>query len=250
MIVVIPWESTLKDVQVDGGDARLTINVKTFQDGEQTSQEVSELFVRNGSTAETFFERHFEADRLGYVEISITADRSYFRKIYADHAYGVVVRSDGGNFNVNSSFKFSDPATIDMIRKAGLYCLVHPAQFVSRSKNVGNSTLIVNPFDGPIVARFSTGPGTEMRKRIAPRHVALISLGEIVEDDQWTCVLFTGNNRFPAWDVRHAYDDEKKINRVDHLEYYRGDLTLRPLPFRRFLWSRVKRSLRALGIQN
>ena len=90
------------------------------------------------------FERRYVGDGLGYTEIAITSNRPYFRKLFTEHAHTFIERPDGGLFNVTTMLKFSDPAIIDLMRRIGQFCLVHSGQYVSKARDIGNSTLIVN----------------------------------------------------------------------------------------------------------
>lgn len=242
--------NALQDVAADSGDARLSFHIEQFERGKSASHEAFEIAVAKGIPAQAIVDRRFAADELSYVEISITAERPYFRKILLEHVYSIVERPDGGNFNLIGAFKFSDRVIINLMRRIGQFCLVHPAHFVAKARNIGNSVLIINPFDGPILARLATAKGRDLKRRIAPHQATMIPLQELIDDDCWTCVLYTGNNRYPAWDVRHVYDDPSRVNRIDHLEYYRGDQTVRRLTAGPFLRSKVRRVLRALGMRH
>jgi hypothetical protein len=249
-VISINLANALRDIAADDGTAIITFGVQVFEDGKKVGGETFDLRANAKIPELEHFERRYVGNTLGYTEITITSDRPYFRKLLTEHAHTFIERPDGGMFNVTTMMKFSDPAMIDLMRRIGQFCLVHSGQYVSKENNIGNSTLIANPFDGPIVARLTTGNGKELRRRIGPREVAMIGLEQLIEDGEWTCVLFTGSNRYPAWDVRHAYDDRHRINRMDHLEYYRGDLTVRPVSVTSFLRSRVRRSLQSLGLRH
>ena len=243
-------ENTLADVAIDRGDAVLECHIEHFQNGKQIAEEKYSVPVAGGVPETLYIDRRFSGTGLGYAQISITADRPLFRKILTQHVYSFIERPDGGTFILNASYKFSDPLIIDLMRRVGRFCLVHPAHYVDPSMNAGNSTLIVNPFDGPIVARLATAGGQAMRRRIPPMSAELLPLDDLIDAGRWTCVLYTGNNRYPAWDVRHAHDDPNRINRIDHLEFFRGDLTVRRLAPATFVRAKARSAMRALGLCN
>jgi hypothetical protein len=249
-VILIDLANLLSDIAADDGRAVLTFEVQVFEGGRKVGEEKFSVDADAKKPDLPRFERRYVGNALGYTEITVTSDRPYFRKLLTEHAHTFIERPDGGTFNVTTMMKFSDPAMIDLMRRIGQFCLVHSGQYVSKQRNIGNSTLIANPFDGPIVARLTSGKGKELRRRIGPKDVALIGLDQLIDDDEWSCVLFTGSNRYPAWDVRHAYDDPNRINRMDHLEYYRGDLTMRPMSLPAMLRSRARRTLQALGLRN
>ena len=155
-----------------------------------------------------------------------------------------------GFFQYPRCNKFGDPVIVDSMRRLGELALVHPAQFVPRQQNAGDSVLIINPFEGPIVARLATDEGKELKRRILPKHAIMISLDELLSDGRWTCVQYSGNNRYPAWDVRHAYEDQTYINRIDHLEYYRGIPTFARLTPGLLFRNRTRRLMRVLGLRH
>ncbi len=238
----------LREVGAEG-DATLSVDIRLLGGGEVLAAESSHIAVKDGIPDKPVFLHHFTRDTLCYAEIAINADRPIFKKALTECSFALVERPDKGTFNVHASYKFSDPAIIEMMRRVGEYCLVHPAQYVSKADNAGNSILIINPFDGPIVARAQSGAGKQMRKRIAPRDCVIWPLDEILVDGEWSCVLYTGNNRYPVWDVRHVYGDPVHINRLDHMEYYRGDLTVQAMTPARFLRTTARQGLRMLGLR-
>ena len=249
-LVGLNLDQVVPEVAADATeDANLTIEVRLFCAGELISQETLEVQIVAGKPTPCHFRRHFELDTLGYTEISITADRPYFRYIITEASFALVERPDQGTFNVHASMKFSDPVISGMMRDVGEFCLVHPAQYVSKAEDIGNSVLLINPFDGPVVARLATGDDKELRRRIMPREVALVSLADLLNDGEWTCVRYTGSNRYPAWDVRHSYSDPFRINRLDHLEYYRASLTLQRLSIFDFAKARARQVLRTLRLR-
>jgi len=204
-------------------DAEIEAHLQLICDGELVSEERVGASVREGRIEPRHLVRSYTLPRLGYVQLTITADRPYFRAILTEQGYVFVRRPNGGVLTLDSAYKYSVQIITDQMRQTGSFCLVHPAQFVSAARDIGNSVLIVNPFDGPIVARMAIADGAEHRERIAARHACMIPLQVLLPDDRFTCVMYTGNNRYPAWDVRHALSDPTRIHRIDHIEYYRAD---------------------------
>lgn len=239
----------IAEVAAAPGNTRLTCRIQVFAAGQSVSDESFDVPVGRDGPEMPRIDRRFALGGLGYAEISITADRPYFRKILTEHMYSMVQRPDGGTYVVNAAYKFSDPLIVNLMRRVGTFCLVHPAHYVSRVRNIGNSTLIVNPFDGWIVARLRLPSGAEFRRRVPPRHAVMLELKEFLEDARWTCVLYSGNNRYAAWDVRSKYDDPLHINRIDHLEYYRSDPTVRAVSTKEVVRSRMGHLARRLGLR-
>ncbi len=242
--------NALEDVAGDPGDAEIACRIQVFVAGEAASDETRTIRVKAGKPDQSHVDCRFAPEALGYAEITITADRPFFRKILTEHMYSIVERPDGGTFIVNAAFKFSDPVTINLMRRIGKFCLVHPAHCVAKARNIGNSALIVNPFEGPVAARLATRTGKEIRRRLAPHQAALIPLEELIDDDRISCVLYTGSNRYPGWDVRHAFGDANRINRIDHLEFFRGDPTIRHLSTKQYVRAALRNTARNLGLRN
>jgi hypothetical protein len=242
--------TSLGDVAPQRSDAELTFDFRVFAAGNEVSRETLKVWVHDGAPEQAYIERIYESSELGYVEVSIAAERPYFRKIIMDNLFAIVERPDGGMFNIHSANKFGDPVIVEAMRRLGEFSLVHPAQFVSRASNTGDSVLVVNPFEGPIVVRMVTAEGKQLRHRILPHHTKLIGLADLLDDGRWTCVLYAGNNRYPAWDVRHAYDNPYCINRIDHLEYYRGSPTFRQSTALGLIRGRLRQILRASGLRH
>jgi len=239
----------LGDVAPGTTEVDLTLRIELFCGGERLSEEEIGIAVRSGAASVEHLARSFATPDPGYALVSITADRPCFRRLHTEHVYSFVQRGDGGWIILNAAQKFSDPLIIDVMRRVGKFCLVHPAHLVSPARDIGNSTLICNPFDGPIVATLARGDGKQMRRKVAPRHCLRVPLAGFVPDDVPTCVLYTGSNRYPAWDVRHSHADPTRVNRIDHLEFYRGTPTVQRLDLRRFAAARARRLLRDLGLR-
>ena len=238
--------SALRDAAPDVREGHLDFRIERFEAGASVAEEDLQITIADGRPDPPIIDRTFVGDQLGYAQVSISADRPIFRTILTQHVYSLIERPDGGTFILNASYKFSDPLIIDLMRRVGRFCLVHPGHYVSSQRGAGNSALIVNPFDGPIVARLATVDGSEVRKRVAHREAVMIPLEELIEEDRLACVLYSGSNRYPAWDVRHAFGRPNRINRIDHLEFFRGDPTESRLPPWRFLRRTVGAAVRSV----
>ena len=75
------------------------------------------------------------------------------------------------------------------------------------------------------------------------------SLVTLLDDGRLGSIMVTGNNRFPAWDVRHAYDDPAAITNVDHLEIYRGYDTHEHVGAGPFIRALARRQLTKRGLR-
>ncbi len=240
----------IQDTAVDKNDVELLVVLETFSNGKKTDEEKLAVSVRDGIPDLNYLTRSFGAEALSYVVISIFANRSYFRKLHTEHVYSFIRRPDDGTFIINASYKFSDPLIIDLMRRVGKFCLSHPAHYMSEKNDIGNSTLIINPFDGVIVATIKNGAGKVLKKKVGPRSANMVSLVDLLENDRPGCLLYTGNNRYPAWDVRHSLKTPGRINRIDHLEFFRGSPTTKRVKFFQLMRLQAKRIATAIGYKS
>ena len=243
-------QNMLLEVAPDVCDGDLECEIIQYSDTLEVSKETIPLTISGGVCDLPLIDRSFAPEKLGYAQISISASVGLFRRILSEHVYAIVERPDGGTFILNAAFKFSDPQIIGLIKNVGRFCLVHPAHYVDEHSGSGNSALIVNPFEGPVVVQLATAAGTRIRKRIEPRQVELIGLEALLPHGEFACVQYTGKNRYPAWDVRHRYGSLAHVNRIDHMEYYRGDSTVQQVGVRTFIRARARQVLRAVGLRH
>ena len=229
-------------------DVALECHLQLFCEGALVSEERINAVVRDGRVEPRLLLRNYTLPQPGYVQLTITADRPYFRLILTNQGYVFVKRPNGGVLTLDSAYKYSVQVITDQMRETGSFCLVHPAHFVSAARDIGNSVLIVNPFDGPIVARMAIAGGNERRERVSARCARVIALQRLLPDDRFTCVMYSGNNRYPAWDLRHALSDPARIHRIDHIEYYRANPNIRPDRVVTVAKAVVRRSLRKFGV--
>ncbi len=230
-------------------DGSITVRFERFEDGAAVGNETVEMAVAGGRVETPVLVREYNAATLGYVQISLSADRPLFRKINVEPGYGLLIRPDNGVVTVLIDEKFANPLIIKQIEATGRFCLLHVACLVDRPNGIGNSFLLVNPYGKDIVATLVSSKGRRLRKKVPSMTAALQSLEELCEDGVPETIMLTANNRLPVWDVRHRADDPACINDIDHLEVYRGYDTherVGATTFLRALWRRqlMKRGLR------
>jgi hypothetical protein len=203
----------------------ITVTFEIWYEGEKTHAESVDVKIEDGVVTPNVFNRKYTLPGFGFVQMSIFSGTPYFRKLELEKGYALLMLTNGGSSTVLPQSKYADGVIIANMRETGTFCLVHPAHYVNESENVGDSALLVNPYDGPLVATILNQEGEQMRVKIDSGYSKLISLESLIRDGRQSCVMYTGNNRFPGWDVRHAFDNSQKITHMDHLEYYRPNPT-------------------------
>lgn len=246
--VGVDFQTLLRDAAYDLPDGDLSLTVETFMGGGRQCEENLVLNVRNGEVAPRFLNRVYTLEECGYVVLSLKADTPYFRRLKPELGYGMLVREDGGFSTIISQPKYAVPLIIDNMRETGTFCLVHPAQYMDRAKNSGNSVFLINPYEGKIVARITTSDGLEIKQRLDPCSAMLLSLAPLLDDGKAECVMYTGNNRMVGWDVRHRLDTPDVIYNIDHLEYFRAYPTFERRSFKGRMKKAIRRILRNTGL--
>jgi len=223
------------------------IEIATYKNGECINREAMCTNVVNGVVEKDIPWREFSLDGYGYVEISLACDQPIFRRIDLAAGYGIISTADYGTVTVIPDAKFARPIIIEQIRATGTFCLVHPACFVDAAKGIGNSILLANPYGTDILAKVSASTGRTIKRKVGAWTAELVSLNDVLDDGCWGCVMVTGNNRLPAWDVRHRTGDPFRVNSIDHLDVFRGSSTHQHVGARQFLRGTARRMLREWG---
>lgn len=226
----------------------LTLDCAMIRDGVVASREALKFEARDGNIDDAYFWRRYPADGLGYVEISITADQRIFTRIDIPVGYGLLTIPDYGTVTVIPDAKFARPIIIEQMQATKTFCLVHSAGHWDSGEGHGNSFLFVNPYEQDIVITLQAGPDRKLRQKVPVRQAISISIDSLLKDGEWRCVMITGNNRIPVWDVRHQSGDSKTVNSIDHLDVFRGGRTHAPMKPVQYIKTTIRRFLRRRGI--
>lgn len=247
-IIGIDFQALLNDAAYYLPDADITATVELFMAGKKVEEEELTLRVRNEEVQPKFLNRKLSLSEHGYAVISLQSAVPYFRKLKPELGYAMLARPDGGSATIISQGKYAELLIIDNMRETGTFCLVHPAHYQDKERNIGNSVFLINPYNGVIIARLINSVGKEFKTRLESCSATVVSLDPLLEDGQAECIMYTGNNRFIGWDLRHSLQDPDDIYSIDHLEYYRANPTMISAPFSRSLKNTAKRALRASGL--
>ena len=106
-------------------------------------------------------------------------------------------------------------------------------------RDYGDSLVLINPYNKPILCAVMTMDGRKLpRCRVPALSARYMHLENILENDEteWAGeIQLTANNRLITYDIKHALSDIRTISDHEHLDPFRGDPT--HLPF--FQWCRV-----------
>lgn len=229
----------------DNDSLKLTFDL--WYEGEVQNTEVINLKVENGQVTPRYINQDHALPGFGYLHMTLTADVPYFSKLEFEKGYGLLMLPNGGSTTVLPQAKYAVSVIIDNIKGTGTFCLVHPAQYMDSEKDIGDSALLLNPYEGPLVATVMNQDGKKIKKKIPSGCARLISLEPLLTDREQACIMYSGTNRYPGWDVRHSLADPNKIYNMDHLEYYRSNKAYTKLKPSVRLKSAGKRLLRQAG---
>lgn len=232
-----------------GFTGRLTVSIRQYADGECLDEDSWSVEVADNVVADPLMRRQLAGDRLGYVEIHIEADAPAFRKILSPPGYALLRTPSGSAVIVVADQKYANPRVIDEIRGTGKFCMVHTAAFVDPQAGLGNSLLLINPYEQALTARIHGEEGRKMSQRVASRSSVLVSLEAVLPPGRWGSYMVTGNNRVVTYDLRHAYGRPSALTSMDHLDVFSGMRTHRQDGAVDWARSAARRFLREQGIR-
>ena len=205
----------LEDVVID-------IEVEVFSDGKIKHSKKFKINIENQKITPRYFEEEYVLPEYGYVQISLFAEKPYFNKIETEKGYALLLKKDHVISTILPQSKYAEPLIIGNMQSLGTFNLINPGHYFDSDANISNSALIINPYDGALIATAVSSFNKKIKKKIPGKSAVMIDLSEIIPEKTPTCVLYSGSNRYTGWDVRHAYNDVNKIINIDHLEYFRA----------------------------
>ena len=247
-VVSLDFQALLYDAVPDLNDNDgLILTFDLWHEGELQNSETVKMCVENGIVTPRFVTREYALPGFGYLHMTLDSETPYFRKIEFEKGYGLLMRPAGGATTVLPQAKYAVSVIVDNIRGTGTFCLVHPAHHMDTSKDITDSALLLNPYDGPLVAILQNQDGKRIKERIPSGCARLISLEPLLKENKQACIMYSGTNRYPGWDVRHSRSNPENIYNMDHLEYYRSDKAYKKLASSFRMKSAGKRLLRSVG---
>lgn len=225
---------------------KLEIKFMVYMNGEETSSETVTFEFEDSKTSAFPFMREFTLANHGLLEIHCNADTPIFTKIIPEPGYGILERPDGSSISINRDMKYAHTRVIEQMRHHNRFCMLHSAVLSDGERGIGNSILLGNPYDQPLVAKLRTKEGKMVSEKLLPHTVKMIDLDELLVSGLPQTIMITANNRVLTFDVKHHFGDQARVNSVDHLDPYSGFKTHRAvdlLSMPRFLISRSANQL-------
>ncbi len=248
LTLVLDLDQILKLRSARPFDGTLNIRLRVFEDGQTASEESLDFEVKGGRTGAATITRTLETSKLGYAELHVEADSAVFYKIQSAPGYALLSGRNIGTLTVNADQKFANPRVIDEIKATGRFCMQHSACLVDRARNIGNSLLLINPYEQGLVAQILGPDGKRIRERVSSRYCSLVDLGRVVPDGVWSSYMVTGSNRVLTYDVRHPADRPLSPTSIDHLDVFSGVPTHQRMTLVPAMRRHVRNMLRHAGL--
>jgi len=204
-------------------------------DGDQVSEAASEVTWRGADRTDWPAEG-------GYLEFAVSAadGATLFAASRPPAFYNIYSAPGRKTFFACHTWKFGSPQVIGQIAAFGRYADAYPVIHIDRSRDLGDSLVLINPYRKPILAQILTNDGRRpARLRVEPMSDRMVDLAELIAPDEheWLGQLqLTANNRVITHIVKHSLSDPTRISTVEHLDPFRADPTHLPL----FQWMRLK----------
>ena len=132
-------------------------------------------------------------------------------------------------FRADGTFKFASPPTIAQIAAFGEFCEGYPSVRVDRKRNYGESFVLINPYEKPIVVTLATPDERKFtRLRVPPRSGRNLELTDLLQPDVeifFSRVQLKASNRLVLFHVRHSISGSYVITDHEHLDPFRSDPT-------------------------
>ncbi len=225
----------------------LLVETNVFRDGKHADGGKKAISVRGGQSDIDTDWSQYRLGATGFVEIALSAGEAIFRRIDLPVGYGIMRVPGYGTVTVIPDAKFARPIIIEQMQTVSRFCLTRSGCRWHNASGSGESIFLVNPYEKDIVATLFASASQKLRHKVPSKHAVMISLQPLLTDGQWSCVMLTGNNRIPAWDIRHAADNPAVINSVDHLDVFRGSPTHEQVGVVQYAKQQTRRAMRRFG---
>lgn len=176
----------------------------------------------------------------GMLEFGVRSadDTPIFRRKALPNFYNVFDGAGRKPFFTCQTWKFGSPQVISQIAKYGKYVDAYPVIHIDRARDLGDSLVLTNPYQKPVLARLLSHDGRSIpRIRLPKLSVRRVPLDQLLQPDEESWfgqVQLTANNRIATNIVKHSLADPDIISTVEHLDPFRAD----PTHFPWFKWLR------------
>jgi len=217
------------------------VTFNAVHDGQYKKTEERMICVRNGAlqgpAPENFYledQSEVWGEEPGFVEFTFeSVDGSQIFETKRPLSFYSVYSAPGKkSFLTDNSYKFGSPPVIDQIAKFGRYNDSYPIVHIDRSRDIGESLILINPYRRAVVYQVVTREGRKSpRRRLDPMSARYFHFEELMSDDEtnWiTQIQLTANNRLLTFTVKHSIANPKIITTHEHLDPFRADPTHMP----------------------
>jgi hypothetical protein len=235
----IPMPRLLASLIVPDADIRVAYNA--VHDGQCKVSEERMICVRDGALkgpepAPFSLEDQLETwgAEPGFVEFTFeSANASQIFETKRPLSFYSVYSSPGKkSFLTDNSYKFGSPPVIDQIAKFGRYNDSYPIVHIDRTRDIGESLILINPYRRAVVYQVVTKEGRKSpRRRLDPMTARYFRFEELMPDDEtnWiTQIQLTASNRLLTFTVKHSIANPWLITTHEHLDPFRADPTHMP----------------------
>ena len=166
-----------------------------------------------------------------YLEMGVVpdGDRPVFRSKAVLGLYSIYSKPGKKSFFSDNAYKYGSPQVIGQIAEFGRYVDTYPVIDLDRSRNLGETIVLINPYKKAVIAQIRTYDGVESeRLRVSPMSVRNFDLASLLlrERDEWRGhIQLFANNRIISFNIKHSLNDPLIISDHEHLDPYRSDPT-------------------------
>lgn len=224
-----------------GGNGKVRWRVTCFHDGEIVDEMDRHLAFSNGALADgisTIYRwqgtEHDWRGNAGYMEIYFDADdddTAFWTKDCVEF-YALYSAPGKKTFRADGTYKFASPPTIAQIAAFGEFSEGYPTIHIDRERNYGESFVLLNPYEKPILASLATHDDRKIQRlRIPPKSGRNMELEPLLRPDElryFARAQLKANNRVVPFHVRHSLSSPYVITDHEHLDPFRSDPTHLP----------------------
>jgi hypothetical protein len=175
----------------------------------------------------------------GYAELEIFEinKKPVFKSRAVLNFYSIYYSDNKKSFLSDNAYKYGSPAVINQISYIKKYLDAYPTITIDRVKDLGETIVLINPYNKNIYASLLTNDGRKINGvLIKSRSSKEINLSSLLINDEkfWSGhIQIKASNRIITFNYKHSFKDNKIISDYEHLDPFRGDPTF--VPFTRFI---------------
>jgi hypothetical protein len=175
------------------------------------------------------------SEHSGFIEVGFRAadDRDIFPSKAVLGFYAIYSSPGKKSFFSDNAYKYGAPPIISQIAAFGKFVDGHPVIHLDRDRDLGETIILINPYQRPVLARILTQDGRTFGKIKVPplsvRNVRLIELLQPHERKWFGQLQLTASNRLVTYNVKHSLRDPTLISDHEHLDSFRADPTHLPM---------------------